>query len=203
MAEPKLVKKVVILVAMEAEAKPMIDHFDLKLDEARFPPTAPCKCYSGEHVGCKIHLIINGKCARFGVDNVGTVAAGLSAWLALEAFRPDLVINAGTAGGFRRKGAAIGDVFVSDGIMNHDRRIPIPGWTEWGLGDHKTVPTPALCKALGFKPGVVTTGNSLDHTPKDDEIMDSNNASVKDMEAAAVAWACEQHHNTPLFCLKV
>lgn len=27
-------------------------------------------------------------------------------------------------------------------------------------------------------------------------------ARVKDMEAAAVAWACEQH-GTPLFCIKV
>ena len=33
----------------------------------------------------------------------------------------------GTAGGFKRKGAAIGDAFISSQIANHDRRIPIPG----------------------------------------------------------------------------
>ena len=33
----------------------------------------------------------------------------------------------GTAGGFKRKGAAIGDAFISTQIANHDRRIPIPG----------------------------------------------------------------------------
>ena len=33
---------------------------------------------------------------------------------------------AGTAGGFRSRGAAIADVFVSTGMVNHDRRIPIP-----------------------------------------------------------------------------
>lgn len=31
----------------------------------------------------------------------------------------------------------------------------------------------------------------------------ANEASVKDMEGAAVAWACEQHNNTPFFCIKV
>ena len=41
----------------------------------------------------------------------------------------DLVINAGTAGGFSRKGAAIGDAFISTGIKHHDRRIAIPGFT--------------------------------------------------------------------------
>jgi hypothetical protein len=35
--------------------------------------------------------------------------------------QPDLVINAGTAGGFGRMGAAIGDVFVSSRTVNHDR----------------------------------------------------------------------------------
>jgi hypothetical protein len=29
-------------------------------------------------------------------------------------------------------------------------------------------------QALGFKPGVVTTGNSLDHVPEDDRIMAEN-----------------------------
>ena len=60
------------------------------------------------------------------MDNVGTVPAALTAYLAIQAFRPDIVISAGTAGGFRSRGAAIADVFVSTGMVNHDRRIPIP-----------------------------------------------------------------------------
>lgn len=44
----------------------------------------------------------------------------------LQAFRPDIVISTGTAGGFRAKGAQIADVFVSTGMANHDRRIPLP-----------------------------------------------------------------------------
>ena len=38
---------------------------------------------------------------------------------------------AGTAGGFRSRGAAIADVFVSTGMVNHDRRIPIPVRTRY------------------------------------------------------------------------
>jgi hypothetical protein len=60
------------------------------------------------------------------VDNVGTVPAAVTAYLAAQEFKPDLIISAGTAGGFRSKGAGIGDVFLAKGFANHDRRIPIP-----------------------------------------------------------------------------
>ncbi|CAM9489627.1 unnamed protein product [Chrysoparadoxa australica] len=199
---PALVKDVVILVAMQAEAAPMIKRFGLELDENKFPASAPCQCYSGDYKGSKVHLVTNGKCKRFGCDEVGTVSAGLSAWLTLEAFKPDLMINAGTAGGFRRKGAEIGDVFVSSHMRHHDRRVAIPEFEEWAVGHHEAASTKQLQAALGFKHGVVTTGNSLDHTERDREIMEANDASVKDMEAAAVAWACELH-GVPLFCIKV
>lgn len=60
------------------------------------------------------------------VDQVGTVPAALTAYLALLAFQPDLLISAGTAGGFKAQGGAVGDVYVGSSVMNHDRRIPIP-----------------------------------------------------------------------------
>jgi len=50
--------------------------------------------------------------------------------------------------------------------------------------------------------GVCTTGNSLDKTDEDDHHMKANEASVKDMEAAAIGWACELHE-TPHFGIKV
>ena len=67
-----------------------------------------------------------GKCQLHGVDNVGTVPAAVTAYLAVHEFKPDLVISVGTAGGFKAKGAAIGDVFLATAFANHDRRIPIP-----------------------------------------------------------------------------
>jgi len=34
--------------------------------------------------------------------------------------------SVGTAGGFAARGGAIGDVYVGESVMNHDRRIQIP-----------------------------------------------------------------------------
>jgi hypothetical protein len=47
-----------------------------------------------------------------------------------------------------------------------------------------------LAHAANLKLGVVTTGDSLDWTKKDMALMMSEGASVKEMEAAAVAWVC-------------
>ena len=71
-------------------------------------------------------MAVAGKCQLHGVDNVGTVPAAVTAYLAVHEFKPDLVISVGTAGGFKSKGAAIGDVFLATAFANHDRRIPIP-----------------------------------------------------------------------------
>lgn len=36
-----------------------------------------------------------------GVDSVGTVAASLVTYASIEALKPDIIINAGTCGGFK------------------------------------------------------------------------------------------------------
>jgi hypothetical protein len=44
--------------------------------------------------------------------------------------------------------------------------------------------------ALGLKQGVVSSGNSLDYTDKCMDIMSQHSVAIKEMEAAAIAWAC-------------
>ena len=158
--------------------------------------------YQGHLNGMKITVVKNGKSSKFGVDNVGTIPATLAAYIAITTIQPDLVINAGTAGGFQRKNASIGDVFIGTKFKNHDRRIPIPGFDKYGIGDYDGINVNKLAKDLGFKIGTVTTSNSLDHNADDDRIMLENDASVKDMEAAAIAWVAEET-KTPFFALKV
>jgi len=41
-----------------------------------------------------------------GVDSVGTISSALVTYAAIQALQPDLIINAGTAGGFK-----VGTVF--------------------------------------------------------------------------------------------
>ena len=60
-----------------------------------------------------------------------------------------------------------------------------------------------LAAALGYKTGACTTGNSLDKTDEDDKHMQANEACVKDMEAAAIAWSCALHNHTPFIGVKV
>ena len=79
---------------------------------------------------------------------MGTSPSALGTYLAIKKLRPSLVINAGTAGGFRSKGGNIGDTYISLYCKHHDRRIPIPGFSEYGRGDHKSLPVPNLIKVI-------------------------------------------------------
>ena len=200
---------VVIAIAMEAEAKPFIEH--LKLDQSKdfFNPRSPFQAYQGKYNECNLTVITNGKdeVHGTGVDNVGTIPATLATYLALDKLevddnKVDLLINAGTGGGFKSMGAEIGDVFLTTAVANHDRRIPIPSFTDYGIGKIESTNVPNLAKALDAKMGVCTTGNSLDAHDIDHHHMKENEASVKDMEAAAIAWTCEMH-KIPHFGLKV
>lgn len=113
-----------------------------------------------------------------------------------------LLINAGTCGGFKRKGAGIGDVFLTTAVANHDRRIPIPDFVPYGIGRIASTSVENLASHLGAKLGVCTTGNSLDFHEVDSQHMIDNDASVKDMESAAIAWSSETW-GVPHFGVKV
>jgi len=198
--EKMTIKHVLVPIVMEAEAAPFVEHLDLKPVEDFFPSHTPFVAYSGSHSDTKVTVITMGKDTVYetGVDNVGTVPASLATFLALEKFKADetpvdLVLNGGTCGGFARKGGEIGDVYLTTGVANHDRRIGIPGFDTYGIGSLQTDVDPStMAAALGYKTGVCTTGNSLDKTETDDDYMkNKNDASVKDMEAAAIAWVCK------------
>ena len=83
-------------------------------------------------------------------------------------------------------------MFLASNFAHHDRRIGIPGFTEYGVGSHEAHSAPLLAAHLACKVGTVTTSNSLDHNADDDKHMAANDAAVKDMEGAAIAWVAEQ-----------
>ncbi|CAN1259506.1 5'-methylthioadenosine/S-adenosylhomocysteine nucleosidase [Linum perenne] len=126
-----------------------------------------------------------------GVDSVGTVSVALLSYAAIQAFKPDLIINAGTSGGFKAKGAGVGDVYLVSNVAFHDRRIPIPICELYGVGSRKLLSTPNLVKELHLKVGKLSTGDSLDMSPRDEASITANDAVVKDMEGAAVAYVAE------------
>ena len=204
-----MITNVVIAIAMEAEASPFVNHMELKPAEGFFPTETPFQAFKGKHKSCDLTVITNGKdgvCGT-GVDNVGTVPAALATFLSLQKLKgddnpADLLINAGTCGGFKRKGAEIGDVFLTTAVANHDRRIVIPAFVPYGIGRIESTSVEHLATHLDAKLGVCTTGNSLDFHELDSQHMLENDASVKDMEAAAIAWSAEMFE-VPHFGVKV
>ena len=72
----------------------------------------------------------------------------------------------------------------------------------YGVGDFRVVDLHTIAERHGFKIGTISTGDSLDSQPYDLDFMNSVNAMAKDMEAAAVAWACALNE-VPFTALKV
>lgn len=193
-------KKICFVVAMSTEARPVIDVFGLA-EDPEFGSSLPMRGFTGEYKGIQLSLVINGKDNNTGLDLIGTQAATLATQFAVEKYGPQLIINAGTAGAFGENGARIGDVYLSrDHIVFHDRRVPIAGWDKQSIGYFPVWDvTPLL--SLGFKSGIVTTGNSLDMPLHDEENIRKIGGEIKEMEAAAVAWVAGLHE-IPLFCVK-
>ncbi len=189
--------KIAIQFAMAGEAAPF-------LASGGFTEVAPDATYGFrfyERPGVVVG--VSGTHPRFNVDAIGTVPATLLTHELITRFKPSRLINAGTAGGFEAKGGAIGDVYLgADVAVFHDRRIPLGAFEAMGRGHFPIESNAALARKLGCKIGIVSTGDSLDCTPEDAKRMAELDASVKDMEAAGIAWVCERHW-MPLVLLKV
>lgn len=194
--------KIVYIVAMVAEAKPFIEHFGVKLQKDFFAPL-PCLCYQASLGNLELYVVLNGQ--QHGSDLVGCEAASVATLCAIQKIDPDLVINSGTCGAFRKNGAEIADVYLGDAVMFHDRRVP--GDDAWGtqaLGNYPVYKNVrALAEVLGFKTGKVTTGSSLDMQPCDLQIIEENHGELKDMEGAAVAFVCSLYQKPVLFVKSV
>ena len=194
-------KNICFIVAMKAEAATFIEQMNLAEDKS-FAPDLPMRLWKGKIGETSISVVINGKDAEYNVDLIGTQAATLTTAIAITTLNPDLIISAGTAGGFASKGAEVGDVFLSyPKIVFHDRRVDIPGWKEMGIGNFVSVDTRDLARKLGLKTGVVTSGNSLDMSETDAQMIESIGGEIKEMEAAAVAWVASLY-KIPMFCIK-
>ena len=194
-------------MAMAAEAAPFLEAAGA--EPAASPAWAaalPCRLHRARPHGLDLAVAVNGTDPFAGVDCIGTQAAALCTQVAISAFSPqlpDLVVSAGTAGGFRRHGTVVGDVFVAwPTIVHHDRRIDLPGFDVMGRGEHPAADLRAVAARHGWCSGIVSTGDSLDESPTDARLIAVSGAQVKEMEAAAVAWVARLHQ-VPVTTLKV
>ncbi|XP_077221153.1 5'-methylthioadenosine/S-adenosylhomocysteine nucleosidase-like isoform X3 [Tasmannia lanceolata] len=181
--EKEPISTILIIIAMQKEALPLVNKFQLSEDtDPLFPKGVPWVRYHGVYRDLNVNIIWPGKDKLLGVDSVGTISASLVTYASIQALNPDLIINAGTAGGFKAKGACIGDVFLASDVAFHDRRIPIPVVDQYGIGARKAFSTPNILKELNLKVGKLSTGDSLDMCPHDEASIVANDAAIKDME---------------------
>lgn len=179
-----------VVMAMEAESRPVIERLGAR--EVDGAPPLPARFFLARIGRCDVVVAVNGRDRRRGVDSIGTDAAALTTLEVVRRFSPDVLISAGTAGGWQSKGARIGDVYVSrERFVHHDRRIAIDGFDRYGVGSYPSADTAHLAEALGLKRGIVTTSNSLDENDDDRSMIAANGGDVKEMEAAAVAYVAE------------
>ncbi|MRX27985.1 hypothetical protein [Kangiella sp. HZ709] len=185
-----IVKKILIYIAMQSEAQPIIDELNFE-ETSILNPALPMKTYTGVSSKHSYFLVTGGKSSMYGVDNVGTEPAAVGLQAALQFFDADLVINAGTAGGWQSKGAQIADVYLGKSpVRYHDHRIPIPTFEAYGKGSYPCIETAELAQLLNLKRGYISTSNSLDFNTDCSRLMEENKADCKEMEAAALAWIC-------------
>ncbi len=195
-------RNISIIMAMKSEADPLIDRFGLRKQTQSFRPGIPFEVYQGKLEAVQLSLMVSGTDPDYHVDNVATVPAALMTYLAIEKFAPELVLNPGTAGGMAACGCEIGDVYLGSGrFCFHDRRIPLPGFDQYGMGLYPAYDTATMANDLHLKTGTISTGNSLDLLDKDMQIIQENQAIIKDMEAAAIAWVCRTL-SVPMIAIK-
>ena len=193
-------KKICYIVAMEAEARPFIEAYNIQLVPGFFDPL-PSQFYEAEINGNKLYVVLNGR--QHGMDLVGCEPACVATQVAIQRLHPDLVVSSGTCGGFKSKGAQIADVYIGNGAIFHDRRVSGDDrWGVQGLGNYPVWEGSAdLAGKLGLKMGKVTTGSSLDMQPIDRDIILEHGGELKDMEGAAVGFVC-QLYSVPVLYVK-
>jgi 5'-methylthioadenosine nucleosidase len=195
------IETVVFTFAMPQEAQRWVQALNLTPYESPRNPGMN-EQYKSKIGAVNVVVSINQFNLKHGVAGVGTSNSVLNAFCAINEFKPSLLVNAGTAGGFGDSGGVIGDIYLTKGtVMYHDRHIKLGNYEEYGNGGYSCLSLRRLPKILSAKTGVFSTGNSLDYTHADMSRIIDSDALVKDMEAAAFAEIAEQF-NVPFIGIK-
>ena len=201
MTDPKPIRHAALLFAMQDEALPLIRRLELT-DKGFLAPPMPMRWYDGNVGDLRVDVIVMGADRRFGIDCIGTQPAAVAAHIVLDKLNPDLLINAGTCGGFIKRGGAIGKVYLTGGpFFFHDRRIPLPPFEPYADGGWQLSNVDTWANELNLDQGVVSTGNALDMNADDQARIERVGTHAKDMEAASIAWVADQYQK-PLCAVK-
>jgi adenosylhomocysteine nucleosidase len=184
--------RVGIIGAMDEEVEllrsRLIDREDTSLAGSEF--------YHGKIDSLEVVLLKSG---------IGKVNAALGTALLIEKFKPDVIINTGSAGGFHRD-LNVGDVVISTEVRHHDVDVTIFGY-EYGQvprmpayysPDQRlvSVAVKSAEKITGIQvaEGLIASGDSFMNDPERVEFIRSKlpDLYAAEMEAAAIAQVAYQ-----------
>ncbi|MBK3493362.1 5'-methylthioadenosine/S-adenosylhomocysteine nucleosidase [Viridibacillus sp. YIM B01967] len=193
--------KIAVIGAMEEE----VELLRATLENTSATTIANSEYTTGTYKGHDVILLKSG---------IGKVNAGMSTTILLHQFKPEVVINTGSAGGFDEN-LEVGAVVISDEVRHHDVDATIFGY-EMG----QVPQLPAAFKAddllrkvaeeaveeLGehqYATGLIATADSFMNDPERVELVRSYFPQMKaaEMEAAAVAQVCYQF-GTPFVVIR-
>ena len=120
--------KIAILGAMDEEIA-LLKHSIANLQESEY---AHLTVYRGQLKGVEVALV---KCG------IGKVAAAVATTLLVNIFKPDYVLNTGSAGGFHQE-LNIGDLVIGTHVQHHDADLTHFGYE---LGQNAGMPSRFVC----------------------------------------------------------
>ncbi|MBM7651726.1 5'-methylthioadenosine/S-adenosylhomocysteine nucleosidase [Neobacillus cucumis] len=179
--------KIAIIGAMEEEVTLLRDNIKDQKQET----VAGCEFTFGNMHGSEVILLRSG---------IGKVNAAMSTTILLEKYKPDCIINTGSAGGYNPS-LNVGDAVISTEVRHHDVDVTAFGY-EYGqvpqlpaafLAEERlvTVAESAAKELDNFQivKGLIVTGDSFMEDPKRVEFVRSKFKDLQavEMEAAAIA----------------
>ncbi len=184
--------KIAIIGAMEEEVEILRE----QLENRESVVIAGCEFSSGTIEGQEVVLLKSG---------IGKVNAALSTTILLQEFKPNYVINTGSAGGYLES-LNVGDIVISSEVRHHDVDVTafgyeygqVPGLPAAFSADAKLVELAEKCASEisdnQVVTGLIVTGDSFMNDPVrvDDVRGKFTDLYAVEMEAAAIAQVCYQ-----------
>ncbi|MBA4538542.1 5'-methylthioadenosine/S-adenosylhomocysteine nucleosidase [Bacillus aquiflavi] len=184
--------KIAVIGAMEEEVTILRDH----LEDLSQVTIGGCEFNIGTYNGTEIILLRSG---------IGKVNAAMSTAILLEKYKPDYVINTGSAGGFNPR-LNVGDIVISTEVRHHDVDVTafgyeygqVPGLPAAFTADEHLVKVAKNCakeiKGVQVVSGLIATGDSFmsDHVRVEFIRGKFPYLQAAEMEAAAIAQVAHQ-----------
>ncbi|MFQ3196913.1 MAG: adenosylhomocysteine nucleosidase [Paraglaciecola sp.] len=159
--------KIAILGAMDEE----ISLLQQSLDNPTTIKHAHLTIHCGELKGAQVVLV---KCG------IGKVAAAVATTIIIEQFKPDFMVNTGSAGGFDKE-LEIGDLVIANAVVHHDADLTHFGYA---LGQCAGMPETFVCDSQLIAAAELAA-NSLGEVKTKRGLVCTGDAFIGSDEAAA------------------